>query len=920
MRQASHSATDPSQTGLTPGLKRLITNAKRFGAVNLWQALTPDERMAAATSYLADEADARKRLNRLVARARNFRPATVGKWPKEKIVKAIRHVPLNDPKVAAPLLRCHHLPGQRDMVIAFLDGLGVSHDQGKVDSLSVIDAEQQVVRSAARGIVREFGLPAAATYLLTLQFFGAPAGEMGRAWLQEFLEAPTADPGVGAVVDESAANGDEAVEDHGEDDHPEQDDPTRQPWFTTLDRLLIFAAVGTAQGIKGALSEDELDDVVDELVTLNAQRHESYFHAGFRDVLFDKSVGEELPASNPSRLRWYWTGAVQGWARRERWDCIVREHATNPVIKELGNGSTEASVAAVRHVAEALRQEGQTTEIAQLVKVPALVRQPALFKLLLDAATELLGKGDAAKALPLFDLLMKARRELEKRGVSPAERMLLDAHRRMAHCLRHLHQHRRAQTLLGDLLNQDPDPNIHAMVHADLGLLAGSFDALEEVVLPLRHDELAGFVDRLAKGIEHFQQSVSMDTAYSAHGHYCLGVLALGRAVKDHEFKDAERHLQFTRIRFSETADSYSNSLVEHANLYFGIAKAQQLSPNKLAHAADVMTGSMASGARIPDYMIEQTIVALALSEEKEDLHRVVSAIIEEEGGRVLDELAKCEPALDHCPTLCDALKTRALRKGRTSSAQGGDLRSALHGFLKQDNPGAAAEALDGLDKLAQDGVGVPEFLELLEDRSRYEPAWDWEDATIAQARCLEARGRLLDAVHVLQDLFHRLATQEREAGLDDAAGVLDRIRGYGIDPASYSNLTDRYNALTAQESEPVPSPEGEPARGVKVLVVGGGEQQARAEDMVRQKLRDTDQHIRVTFIQTGWSENWRRKFGEIEGAMASHDALVIMRFMRTHLGRRIRAKWTGGPWRSCWGGGHGAIAGAVTRAAAAVH
>ena len=683
--------------------------------------------------------------------------------------------------------------------------------------------------------------------------------------------------------------------------------------------MLILAAVNTAQGIEGALDEDQLDDVVDELVKLNASRHQSYFHAGFRDVLFDKPVGEELPATNKSRLRWYWTGAVQGWARRERWDCIVREHATNPVIKELGNGATAASVAAVRYIAEALRQQGQATEIAQLVKVPALVQQPQLFEMLLDAATELLGKGDAAKALPLFELLMKTRSELEERGVSPTERILLDAHRRMAHCLRHLHQHGRAQTLLGDLLKQDPDPNIHAMVHADLGLLAGGFDALEEVVLPLRRDELAGFVDRLARGVEHFRQSVEIDTAYSAHGHYCLGVLALGRAVDDDEFTDAERHLQFTRIRFSETAGSYSNSLVEHANLYFGIAKAQQLSANKLAHAADVMTQSMASGARIPDYLIEQTIEALALSEEKEDLHRVVSVVIDEEGGRVLDELAKCESALDHCPTLCCALKTRAQSKGRTSSQQAADLRSALLGFQKQGNPEAAAEALDGLDKLAQDGVGVPEFLDLLEDRSGYEPAWDRDDATIARARCLEARGKYLDAVHVLQDLFHRLATQEHEAGLDDAAGVLNRIRGYGIDPSSYSNLTDRYNALATQESEAVPSLEGEPPRAVRVLVVGGGEEQARAEDLVRRKLRNTDPYIRVHFIQTGWSENWRRKFGEIESAMAGHDALVIVRFMRTHLGRRIRERWTGGPWRSCWGGGHGAIAEAVTRAAAAV-
>ena len=917
MRKTSSSATNVSRTGLTSGLKRLIANPKRLGVVNLWKALTPDERMAAATSYLAEEAGERKRLNRIVARARNFRPATVQKWPEEKLVKAIRHVPLNDHKVAGALLTCHHLPGQRTMVIAFLDGLGVAHDQGKVESLAVVDAEEEMVRSATRDIVEEFGLQAAAVYLLTLRFFGAPAGESGRVWLQELLERAGAE--AAGEADESAAPDEEAGEGYAEGDQVEQEDPARQPSFTTLDGLLILAAVDTAQGIEGALSADQLDDVVDELVSLNGRRHQSYFHAGFRDVLFDKPVGEVLPAANQSRLRWYWTGAVQGWARRERWDRIVREYATNPVISELGSGSTEASVAAVRHIAEALRQEGQTTEIAQLVKVPALVRQQGLFKLLLDAATELLAMGDAAKALPLFELLMKTRRVLERRGVSPAGRMLLDAHRRMAHCLRHLHQHRRAQTLLGDLLKHDPDPNIHAMVHADLGLLASGFDALEEVVLPLRRDELADFVNRLANGVEHFRASVDIETAYSAHGHYCLGVLALGRAVDDHKFADAERHLQSARIRFSETADSYSNSLVEHANLYFGIAKAQQLSSNKLAHSADVMTRSMASEARMSDYLIEPTIEALALAEDKEDLHGVVSAIIDTQGGRVLDELGRCESALDHCPSLCHALTARAKSQGRTSSAQADDLRSALRGFLKQGEPEAAAEALDGLDKLAQDGVGVAEFLGLLEDRSRYEPAWDWDDATIARARCLEARGKYLDAVHVLQGLFHRLATREREAGLDDAAGVLDRIRGYGIDPSSYSNLTDRYNALAAQESEAVASVDGRSARPVRVLVVGGAEQQARAEDMVREKLRDTDPHVRVTFIQTGWSENWRRKFGEIEGAMADHDALVIMRFMRTHLGRRIREKWTGGPWRSCWGGGHGAIVAAVNRAAAVV-
>ena len=531
MRKASSTVKYASPTRLTPGLKRLITSPKRFGAINLWKALTPDERMAATISYLADDAGARKRLNRIVARARNFRPATVQKWPEEKIVKEIRHLPLNDdPRVAEPLLRCHHLPGQAAMVIAFLDGLGVSHDQGKIDSLSVVDAEEEVVSSAARRIVEEFGLRAAAVYLLTLRCFGAPAGEMGRVWFHEFLEASGAEPAL--AVDESAGTEEEAVDGQADDDHLEQDDPTRQPSFTTLDRLLILAAVDTAQGIEGALSEDQLDDVVDELVTLNASRHQSYFHAGFRDVLFDKPVGEELPAANQARLQWYWTGAVQGWARRERWDCIVREHANNTVIAELGNGSTEASLAAVRHIAEALRQEGQTTEIAQFVKVPALVGQPGLFKLLLDAATDLLGKGDAAKALPLFELLMKTRRELERLGVSPADRMLLDAHRRMAHCLRHLHQHRRARDAVGGSLEAGPRsqyPCDGARRPGTPGWRLRRVGGSGAASAPRRTRRLRGQARRRVSST--LRQSVEIDTAYSAHGHYCLGLLALGRAV-----------------------------------------------------------------------------------------------------------------------------------------------------------------------------------------------------------------------------------------------------------------------------------------------------------------------------------------------------------------------------------------------------
>ena len=928
MGNASSSGTDVFRTGLSPGLQRLVANPDRIGAMSLWNALEADERSAAARAFLGTDERGRERLGMAVAEARSFRPATVRRWPEEKIVKATGQGPIRDPQVVVELLTCHHVPGQQAMVTAFLDALGVSHDQGSVESLASIDGDEEVVRSAMREMVERYGARASAVYLLALRFFGAPAGETGRAWIQELIEAR---PGKAeAETEEGPVEAAETAERRNED-QLKDDESRRRLSFTTLDRLLIRAAVDSAQGIRGALSEDQLDEVVDELVTLNGRRHQSYFHAGFRDVLFDKPVAEELRAENQSRLRWYWTGAVRGWARRERWDCIVREHARNPVVRGLGSGAGAASAAAVRHIVEALRREGRTAEIAQFVKVPALVRQPHLFGQLLDAATELLGNGDAASALPIFELLTSARsthsaapartrKALENRGVSPTERLLLDARRRMAHCLRHLHQHARARELLTDLLRQDPDRDIHAMVHADLGLMAGGFDGLEEVVMPLRRDELGGVLDRLEKGVRQFRESVDMEVPHSSHGHYCLGVLALGRAVDDHAFEDAELHLQHARVHFSEAADSYPERLVEHANLYFGIAKALQLSSNKLAHAADVVTRSLASGARIPAYLIDQTVEAFGLAEEKRDLRRVTEAIIGAGGDSALDALATCDAALDHCPALADGLRERALGAGRPAVDRAADLRSALRGFRQRGDRTAMGETLDRLERLARGNVAVPEFLELLEDRSSYDLAWDLEDATIARARCYEDRGEFLKALAVLRkDLFYRLATPEREAGLSDAAGILERIRRYGIKPDDYSDMTSRYSALVPEGDAGAEAlAEPSPAALVRVLVVGGAEQQARAEDAVRDRLKERYPHIRTRFIRTGWGGNWSRTFVEVEREIARHDALVIIRFMRTHLGREIRRTWKG-PWRSCWSGGSGAIVEAVAQAAAAV-
>ena len=903
-----------------PRIRRLIDSPRRPGAIRLWSVLNGDEREAATRAFVEAEDDGRTRLNKVVAEGRRFRPATIQRWALDKIVIAMRTVPLHDPGLAHRLLHRSQVPGKLFLVSAILDALGIPHEEGQVDSVRKLDASEDSVRSTFDRMVEEYGHRAVVIYLLVQRLDGAPIGEKARGWLQELYEEGATDsvPEPGESV-EATLQEVETAEEEGE--AVEAESPG-QASLTTLDRLLRKAAEDSAQEIVGALSEDELDDAVVEFVKLNSRRPQSFFHAGYRDVLFNRNIAAELPVEDPRRLRWYWTGAIRAWAKHERWDRIVREYDASPVVRQLGSGSNLASVASVLDVVDALHREGRTAEIAGFVEGRALVAEPHLFGQLLDAATELLRSRDAANAHRILDLLMSVRGRLEERGVAPPQRLLLDAHRRTAHCLRELHEYERARELLVGLLDEDPDLNVHAMAHADLGLMGGGFDSMEDVALPIREHELNDVLDRIAEGEDHFRQSVRAGTTYSAHGHYCLGVLTLGRADSEEEFEQAERHLQRARVHFSKRAGSYADDLVQRTNLYTAIAKTQQLQPDKLAHAARVIVGALGSGARFPIYLINHTVGAFELTEDKMDLGRVTEAIIANGDDLALNELARCDSALDHCPLLTEKLHDRARSGKQSSTARASDLRAARRGYMSAGDLAKTGEVLDELEHFALNRVAAPEFLELLSHPDRYDPAWTRDDATIARAHCHEACGELREATNVLRDLFYRLTARENEIALDDARGLLQKIAGYGIPPSLYSDMTDRYAAVAEQVLGGESANDGEPARPrlVKVLVVGGSEQQARSEEQVREALRERHPHVRVCFIQTGWSSNWDRPFVEFERQAPNHDALVTLRFMRTNLGRRVRRTWPGSrPWRFCWSGGTGAIVEAVAKAAAAV-
>ncbi len=513
-------------------------------------------------------------------------------------------------------------------------------------------------------------------------------------------------------------------------------------------------------------------------------------------------------------------------------------------------------------------------------------------------------------ARTVFALLIETAELL--RPESPLSQDVSTVRRRMAHCLRLLGERQGAEDLLRGLLREEVDPNIRAMVHADLGLLKGRFALLDEVRIPGDEAARRDLVDRLRDGEEHFRDAVAnQDATYACHGHYCLGVLLLADDLQgDDRFSEADMHLERAHATIRSGRD-YPASLVAQTDLYLGIAKSQLFDAAEIRHAARLIAAGL-SGAKIPRPFIAETVESLALSDE--GMVTVLEPLLESGGDETLDALADAA-VIDSCVSLAERLHERARRPNRRRSLAAADLRGALRGYLSNGDAHKAGEVLDELEQHAVDGSGVTEFVELLDDPDRYELAWSQEDAAVASARCLEAAGRYAESLAKLRGVFHAYM---HRGDVSDASGVLERVEAYGLDQDEYVDLKRRYEGAIPDGD--VDGQDQDRACPVTVLVVGGNEIQAKLAGRVTSKVAASDPHVTVEFLHTGWGSGWNQYAEKVESRMANCDAIVIMRFVRTLLGATVRAMCGDQdiPWRFCWSGGQGGLVAAILAAAGA--
>jgi hypothetical protein len=136
----------------------------------LWKELPADKRLVAATAFWNDEHGMEQQVEVIVTLARklNFRPKSLQTLPLERRAKLLAGQNDVSDAVASRALIAYHLEAERPMMAAFLDALGIAHDNGLITAEDVAAPDTATLTRGVQAIKTAFPHDAVRVYLHTL--------------------------------------------------------------------------------------------------------------------------------------------------------------------------------------------------------------------------------------------------------------------------------------------------------------------------------------------------------------------------------------------------------------------------------------------------------------------------------------------------------------------------------------------------------------------------------------------------------------------------------------------------------------------------------------------------------------------------------------------------------------------------------
>jgi hypothetical protein len=141
-----------------------------FRPSKLWRRMPLEQRIDAAGLFWADEQSADQQLEAVgsIASHMKFRPRSVLGLADDRKARYLAGLPNLSDAIAARALVSYHLARQRPMMGAFLDLLGIPHENGLIAEETVPKPDPEKLKAAAADLAAKYPAPDVALYLATL--------------------------------------------------------------------------------------------------------------------------------------------------------------------------------------------------------------------------------------------------------------------------------------------------------------------------------------------------------------------------------------------------------------------------------------------------------------------------------------------------------------------------------------------------------------------------------------------------------------------------------------------------------------------------------------------------------------------------------------------------------------------------------
>lgn len=834
-----------------------------------------------ATPWTSGDRDLAQKAEAALVRSLRFRPQFVHRQPvAKKSAWLLARFDLVDVKqVARDTLVAYHLTYQVPLLTAFLDACGIPHESGniKASSSEYVIPSDAALREIINSVASSFGVVAVFVYLETAALLMAGDWERPRAVLQELM-TEASDRINTAIPDEP-----------DQEEGDSEQDNERTEGLTTLDRVLIKTIIAAVGDSEGSLTVDQADEVIDELLHLSVDRHQTYFHRGFLYALLDRPRVEGFE-SNESRRAWQLAGELAALARRGEYAEIVLRQDANPAEFNAMLRHPSASSSGARDLFEALWLQGYRARAAQSL-TPDLIRRrgPAFMNLLLHRAVEQIHAQQESDARRILQLLDSAIDDPAREVLG--ERFEFEVQRRITQCLRVDGSFEQAAAEFETLLTAAP-PEMVAEIHTDRGLCRGQFRRLGDVRIPPSEADAKAVVFRIRAGMAHFDEAVR-SRGRRASSRYVLGVLSL----LEGEYADARMHLveayegaaaDKALLERYRSSGVYGRILVAYAlSIFLDYAEVHFTFATELLREAD---GHFAR-SEWPEWLLARAVeVAAGFSGDGARLIEFVS----EQFPAILDQSSQNVALLDRSALLRSVIERNSADDRRPRSKRWTDNEALLEFHRLHGDHEAASQVLDRLEELALVDASLrASFLTLLEHPSRLDPLWDDEDILTSRIQLLQLDCRLDEAAEALARLGHRYIALRR---FGEAGNVVARLRSCDPESKYCDAIIGRLPKLSSETVASDPSGNDDhvqrylSTRTLSVLFVGGGERLEKHDERVIETLGSRfGPNLTLTFEHDSWSHNTGRTFAALKNPVRDSDVIVLSDLMRTNLGRSLR-------------------------------